>query len=73
MKRKVANHELQQGLFDLDEPSVVLAQVKTAQLVMLVETLLIEIAVAGFPDCARADRRSTGGYRRKPCARGAQR
>ena len=36
----------QQGLFDLDEPSVVLAQVKTAQLVMLVETLLIEIAVA---------------------------
>ena len=46
MKRKVANHELQQGLFDLDEPSVVLAQVKTAQLVMLVETLLIEIAVA---------------------------
>jgi hypothetical protein len=34
------------GLFDLDEPSVVLAQVKTAQLVMLVETLLIEIAVA---------------------------
>jgi hypothetical protein len=36
----------QQGLFDLDEPSVVLAQVKTAQLVMLVEMLLIEIAVA---------------------------
>jgi hypothetical protein len=34
------------GLFDLDEPSVVLAQVRTAQLVMLVETLLIEIAVA---------------------------
>ena len=36
----------QQGLFDLDEPSVVLAQIKTAQLTMLVETLLIEIAVA---------------------------
>ena len=36
----------QQGLFDLDEPRVVLAQIKTAQLVMLVETLLIEIAVA---------------------------
>ena len=46
MKRKAANLEPQQGLFDLDEPSVVLAQVKTAQLVMLVETLLIEIAVA---------------------------
>ena len=46
MKRKVANLEPQQGLFDLDEPSVVVAQVKTAQLVMLVETLLIEIAVA---------------------------
>jgi hypothetical protein len=46
MKRKAANLEPLQGLFDLDEPSVVLAQVKTAQLVMLVETLLIEIAVA---------------------------
>jgi hypothetical protein len=32
----------QQGLFDLDEPSVVLAQVKTAQLVMLVAMLLID-------------------------------
>jgi len=47
MKRKAANLKIpQQELFDLDEPSVVLAQVKTAQLVMLVETLLIEIAVA---------------------------
>ena len=46
MKRKAANLEPQQGLFHLDEPSIVLAQVKTAQLVMLVETLLIEIAVA---------------------------
>ena len=46
MKRIAANLEPQQGLFDLDEPSVVLAQVKTAQLVMLVETLLTEIAVA---------------------------
>ena len=46
MKRKTANLESQQGLFDLDEPSVVLAQVKTAQLVMLVEMLPIEIAVA---------------------------
>lgn len=46
MKRKAANLEPPQGRFDLDEPSVVLAQVKTAQLVMLVETLLIEIAVA---------------------------
>jgi hypothetical protein len=46
MKRKAANLEPQQGLFDLDEPSVELAQVKTAQLVMLVEMLLIEIAVA---------------------------
>jgi hypothetical protein len=46
MKRKAANLEPQQGQFDLDEPSVVLAQVKTAQLVMLVEMLLIEIAVA---------------------------
>ena len=46
MKRKAANLEPSQGLFDLDEPSVVLAQVKTAQLVTLVETLLIEIAIA---------------------------
>jgi len=46
MKRKAANLEPQQGLFALDEPSIALAQVKTAQLVMLVETLLIEIAVA---------------------------
>ena len=46
MKRKAENLEPQQGLFDLDEPSVVQAQFKTAQLVMLVETLLIEIAVA---------------------------
>jgi len=46
MKRRAANLEPQQGLFDLEEPSVVLAQVKTAQLVMLVEALLIEIAVA---------------------------
>ena len=46
MKRKAANLEPQHGLFDLDEPSVVLVQVKTAQLVMLVEMLLIEIAVA---------------------------
>jgi hypothetical protein len=47
MKRKAANLEIpQQGLFDLDKPSVVLAQVQTAQLVMLVEMLLIEIAVA---------------------------
>jgi hypothetical protein len=47
MKRKAANLEIrQQGLFDLDEPSVVLAQVQTAQLVMLLETLLIDIAVA---------------------------
>jgi hypothetical protein len=46
MKRKAANLKPQQRLFDLDEPSVVLAQVKTAQLIMLVETLLIEIAVA---------------------------
>jgi len=41
MKRKTANLKIpEQGLFDLDEPSVVLAQVKTAQLIMLVETLL---------------------------------
>ena len=47
MKRKTANLEFpEQGLFDLDEPSVVLAQVQTTQLVMLVETLLIDIAVA---------------------------
>ena len=47
MKRKTASLEFpEQGLFDLDEPSVVLAQVRTAQLVMLMETLLIEIAVA---------------------------
>ena len=46
MKRRAANFEPQQRLLDLDEPSVVLAQVKTTQLVMLVETLLIEIAVA---------------------------
>jgi hypothetical protein len=46
MKRKAANLEPPPGLFDLDEPSAMLAQVKTAQLVMLVETLLIEIAVA---------------------------
>ena len=47
MKRKTANLEFpEQGLFDQDEPSVVLAQVKTAQLIMLVEALLIEIAVA---------------------------
>ena len=46
MKRIAANLEPQQGLFDLDEPSVVLAQVETAQLIMLVEALLIEIAVA---------------------------
>ena len=46
MKRKTANLEPPLGLFDLEEPIVVLAQVKTAQLVMLVETLLIEIAVA---------------------------
>ena len=47
MKRKTANLKIpEQGLFDLDEPSVVLAQVKTAQLIMLVEALLIEIAVA---------------------------
>ena len=46
MKRRAANLEPQQGLFDLEEPIVVLAQVKTAQLVMLVEALLIEIAVA---------------------------
>ena len=47
MKRKTANLKIpEQGLFDLDEPSVVLAQVKTAQLVVLVEPLLIEIAVA---------------------------
>ena len=46
MKHKAANLEPQQGRFDLDEPSVALAQVKTAQLVTLVETLLIEIAVA---------------------------
>jgi hypothetical protein len=46
MKRKAAKLEPQQGLLDLDEPSVVLVQVRTAPLVMLVETLLIEIAVA---------------------------
>jgi len=46
MKRRAANLKPQQGLFDLEEQSVVLAQVKTAQLVMLVEALLIEIAVA---------------------------
>jgi hypothetical protein len=46
MKRRAANLEPPQGLFDLDEPSAVLAQVKTAQLVILVETLLVEIAVA---------------------------
>jgi hypothetical protein len=46
MKRKAAKLEPQQGLFDLDEPSIVLAQVRTAPLVMLVETLLIEIAVS---------------------------
>ena len=37
MKRKTANLEFpEQGLFDLDEPSVVLAQVQTAQLATLV-------------------------------------
>ena len=47
MKRKTANLEIpQQGLFDLDEPSVLLAQVQTAELVMLVKTLLIDIAGA---------------------------
>jgi hypothetical protein len=46
MKRKAAKLEPQLGLFDLDEPSVALAQVRTAPLVILVETLLIEIAVA---------------------------
>ena len=46
MKRKTANLEPPLGLFDLEEPIVVLAQVKTAQLVVLVEALLIEIAVA---------------------------
>jgi hypothetical protein len=46
MKRKAAKLEPQQGLFDLDEPSIVPAQVRTAPLVMLVETLLIEIAVS---------------------------
>jgi len=46
MKRKAAKLEPQPGLFDLDEPSVVLAQIRTAPLVMLVEMLLIEIAVA---------------------------
>ena len=46
MKRKTANLEPPLGLFDLEEPIVVLAQVKTAQLIMLVEALLIEIAVA---------------------------
>ena len=46
MNRRAANFEPQQRLLDLDEPSVVLAQVKTAQLIMLVEALLIEIAVA---------------------------
>jgi hypothetical protein len=46
MTRKAANLEPSQGLFDLDEPSVVLAQVKTAHLVTLVEALLIEIAIA---------------------------
>jgi len=45
MKRKAAILENpQQGLFDLDKPSVVLAPVQM-QLAMLVETLLIEIAV----------------------------
>jgi hypothetical protein len=47
MKRKTANLEFpEQGLFDLDEPSVVLAQVQTAQLATLVGALLIEIAAA---------------------------
>ena len=47
MKRKTANLEFpEQRLFDLDEPSVVLAQVQTAQLATLVRTLLIEIAAA---------------------------
>ena len=35
----------QQGLLDLDKPSVVLAPVQTMQLAMLVGTLLIEIAI----------------------------
>jgi hypothetical protein len=47
MKRKTANLEFsEQGLFDLDEPGVVLAQVQTAQLATLVGALLIEIAAA---------------------------
>jgi hypothetical protein len=46
MKRKSAILENpQQGLFDLDKPNVVVTPVQTAQLAMLVETLLIEIAV----------------------------
>jgi hypothetical protein len=47
MKRKTANLEFpEQGLLDLDEPGVVLAQVQTAQLATLVGALLIEIAAA---------------------------
>jgi hypothetical protein len=47
MKRKTANLECpEQGLLDLDEPGVVLAQVQTAQLATLVGALLIEIAAA---------------------------
>ena len=47
MKRKTANLEFpEQALFDLDEPSVVLAQVQTARLATLVGALLIEIAAA---------------------------
>ena len=47
MKRKTANLEFpEQGLLYLDEPSLVLAQVQTAQLATLVGALFIEIAAA---------------------------
>jgi hypothetical protein len=46
MKRKTAILENpQQGLFDLDRPNVVVTPVQRAQLTMLVEMLLVEIAV----------------------------
>jgi hypothetical protein len=47
MTRKIENLENSQlGLFDQGEPSVVLAPKQESQLAILVETLLLEIAVA---------------------------
>jgi len=58
MKRKAAILENpQQGLFDLDKPSVVLAPVQTMQLAMLVETLLIEIAIGTGEESDEQDHR----------------